>query len=121
MSNIQGSVLASTGAGYVQAQSGVYTSGSRIMVGPKASAKISFKDGCTINLKPGIVTIGSKSPCVTKAQGNNDQNGAGGFFDGNGVWIAGAIGAGLLGIGIYAATRNGSSNSNVFAPPVVSP
>jgi hypothetical protein len=68
LSELKGKVLVNTGAGFVNASEQTLKPGSRIMVSPGASARISFPDGCSVPLKPGLLTIGAKSPCTSKAQ-----------------------------------------------------
>ncbi len=118
LSAIKGQVLVNSGAGYVASSGASYlTPGTRIMVSPNSTAVLKFSDGCSVPLKSGVVTIGSRSPCSFKAadlpdRGEpDDRRGVPpvvGFSTSTLLGIG--AGAALLGVGVWAATRNNKSS-----------
>ena len=73
-------------AGLVQANPG-----DLVMVSPDGSAKVTYPDGCKVNLQPGVVmTITDLSPCASKSYA---QQGGGNPY------LPLAFGAGVLGVG----------------------
>jgi hypothetical protein len=88
--------MLNTGAGYAAVSSATaLKSGDRLMVNPNSSAKLTYADGCSIELKPSVITIGEKSPCSVKAQGFLG-GGAGGGFGGGGL-LGSTVGFGIIG------------------------
>ncbi|MGE3245355.1 MAG: hypothetical protein AB7F96_08110 [Beijerinckiaceae bacterium] len=102
VSNVKGSVLVNSGAGFVQVRDGqTLKTGDRVMVSANSGASLKFSKDCSIAAKPGIFTIGTKSPCGSKAQEG---------FGGNLLPLA-LIGGGAIGIvalGISGANKGGS-------------
>lgn len=71
LSAVQGSIMVNNGAGF-QAVDGISTlkAGDRVLVNAKSSGQLVFPDGCSVKLRPGLITIGATSPCKVKAQGD---------------------------------------------------
>jgi hypothetical protein len=69
-----------------------------------------YDDGCKVDVQPGaVMTVAPLSPC---ASGSYAQD----SFDWGGVILGGAA-AGLLGLGIYEATRNTTAGTSSPASP----
>ena len=100
LSGVNGQVMVNSGSGYrVIDGAGQLKNGDRVMVGPNASATISFDKGCSVPLKPGqVLTIGSSNPCNVKA-----------VEGGSGIIIAILAAAAVIGGIIIAA--DGSENT----------
>lgn len=122
LSRVKGNVLVNTGTGYLASVGAAdLKAGTRILVSPNSSAILKFPDGCAVPLNAGIVTVGAKSPCSFKAADLPDRGEpvapvapvAGAGF-GSGVLLAAGAGTVLLGVGIWAATKN---DKNKFASP----
>ena len=117
-------VIANHGKGFAQAAAGVNLAiGTRVMVmtspdKKESAAVLTFADACSITLSPGqVFTVGERSPCAFRAEGDNREDRDGGFlgFGGPGLLIGGVFLAGGLAAGILAATSNRDGNSN---PPL---
>lgn len=69
IAEITGTVLASTGQGFVAAQqSQTVNPGARVMVRANSLAKVSYSDFCVVIVKPGqTYTVAQNSPCATGA------------------------------------------------------
>lgn len=68
LSETKGQVLVNAGAGFVAHAGQALKAGDRIMLGPNASARVTFADGCSLPVNAGIITIPQVSPCKSKAQ-----------------------------------------------------
>lgn len=70
----EGVVLVNRGKGFTQIKQPVRLRvGNSVMVGPDGSALIAYKDGCTVNVKPGTVkTIDAISPCASGSEAQGD-------------------------------------------------
>ena len=110
LSETKGQVLVNAGTGFVVHSGQTLKPGHRVMIGPQASARITFKDGCSLTMKPGLVTIPSASPCTSQAQSG------GGFraFITNPLVIAGVV---ATAIAVPVAIHNSRHNSRSFASP----
>jgi len=83
--------------------------GDSVMVAPGGSATVVYDDGCRVAVQPGAVaTIAPLSPC---ASGSYAQDSGFNW----GAVVVGAAAGGLLGLGIYEATK--TSNNTLAASP----
>jgi len=76
--------------------------GDAVMVSPGGSAKVSYADGCAIELKPGaVMVIAALSPCASGSYADEaDHN------DNTGALIYGGVVAGVSGFVIYEILQN---------------
>lgn len=112
LSAVQGAVMVNSGTGY-QPVSAITSlkPGDRVLVNAKSSGQLSFADGCSVKLAPGIVTIGKKSPCMVKAQPTGNFAGMS-----TGAIIAAGFGVVALGAGIYAITKDDKTVQTFTSP-----
>jgi hypothetical protein len=109
ISSTGGSVLVNKGIGYRPVLGSMQlNAGDRIMVRRSGSGKLSFADGCVVDLVPCLMTISDKSPCKVKAQGAAGLGGGGGLGGGllgggGGLGGLGGLGVGLGTIGAIGA------------------
>ena len=93
--------------------------GDAVMVSPGGSAKVSYADGCAVNLKPGaVMVIAALSPCASGsyAQEQDDNNNNN---NNTGPLVLGGL-AGATGFIIYEIIQNnqGQNNNNQGHKPV---
>lgn len=110
LSETKGQVLVNAGAGFVVHSGQTLKAGHRVMIGPNASARITFKDGCSLTVKPGLVTVPPTSPCKSQAQSG------GGFraFITNPLVIAGIV---ATAVAVPVAIHNSRHRTPFFASP----
>jgi len=76
--------------------------GDAVMVSPGGSAKVSYADGCAIELKPGaVMVITELSPCASGSYADEDDHN-----DHTGALIFGGVVAGVTGFVIYEIVQN---------------
>jgi len=76
--------------------------GDAVMVSPGGSAKVSYADGCAIELKPGaVMVIAALSPCASGSYADEDDHN-----DNTGALIYGGVVAGVSGFVIYEILQN---------------
>ncbi len=109
LSEAKGQVLVNAGTGFVAHAGQALKAGDRIMLGPKASARVTFADGCSLPVKAGIVTIPQMSPCKSKAQSG------GGFraFITNPLVIAGIV---ATAVAVPVAIHNSRHHAQFVSP-----
>jgi hypothetical protein len=107
----QGSLSVNQGKGFQPVTGQLQAKiGDSVMVSPDGSASIIYADGCKVDLQPGTVaTIAPLSPCASGSRADDN-------FNWGGVAMGVAAG-GLLGLGIYEATKSPSSNTTLPASP----
>jgi hypothetical protein len=77
--------------------------GDSIMVSPGGSAKVSYEDGCAIQVKPGaVMTIAELSPCASGSYAWDDED----HHNDVGPLVYGAVVAGVTGFVIYEILQN---------------
>ena len=89
---VQGAVSVNRGGGYQPVVDWVAASpGDLVMAGPNGSGKITYEDGCVVEVTPGaVVAVQEKSPCSTGATGVRPVYLLGGAAIVGGI-VAGAI------------------------------
>ncbi|MBS0409746.1 MAG: hypothetical protein JSR86_07510 [Proteobacteria bacterium] len=127
LSGLQGAVYVDQGDGFVRADGRtVLHRGDRVMSARGGLAKISYADGCNVQVGGrSLATINSQSPCagggsprVLKADYQSDAGGAGGGGGGfagvstTGLIIGGVAAAGIIAVIVGAATDHGSSHTS---------
>jgi hypothetical protein len=76
--------------------------GDAVMVSPGGSAKVSYADGCAIELKPGaVMVIAALSPCASGSYADEDDHN-----DNTGALVFGGVVAGVTGFVIYEILQN---------------
>jgi hypothetical protein len=126
LSGLQGAVYVDQGNGFVRADGRtVLHRGDRVMSARGGLAKISYSDGCNVQVGArALATINSQSPCAggsapraIKADYQSDASsgggGGGGGFGGistTGLVIGGVAAAGIIAVIVGAATDHGSSH-----------
>ena len=76
--------------------------GDAVMVSPGGSAKVSYADGCAIELKPGaVMVIAALSPCASGSYADEDDHN-----DNTGALLYGGVVAGVSGFVIYEILQN---------------
>lgn len=119
VSPVSGSILVSQGQGFVrQAKSVSLKNGDRVMVSEGNRGKITYGDGCAVDLLPGSVQIvRDQSPCAYKAQFGDQRRDS--FFGTN---VAGlAVAGGVVALGVTAAvisTNEKDASSPTFVQPM---
>ena len=112
---LQGSVAIDRG-GVIAPVTGATTlnAGDRIVSMDGSAAKITFADGCTVDVKANaMATVGSASPC--EASGLVNQSSPMSFNGFNGFWGAFSIFAiGAIIIAVYADNKN--NDHDVLSP-----
>jgi phage tail sheath gpL-like len=106
-----GKVLVNKGDGLVSGKAGTaLVDGDRIVTLDKSGAKIVFADGCSVTLEENnIFVINAELGCKALPIASNAAPvAAGGLTTAQGI----AIGAGVVGIGLIAGNRGGSSKDN---------
>lgn len=100
---VKGDVSVNQGQGFKKLDAAFEAKvGDAVMVSPGGSAKVSYADGCTIELKPGaVMVIAALSPCASGSYADeNDHN------DNTGALVFGAVTAGVTGFVIYEILQN---------------
>ena len=116
---VDGSVLVSHGQGFVrQAQTVDLKIGDRVMVAQGSRAKITYGDGCAVDLLPGAVQIvRTASPCSYKAQFNfNGAQGGPSFFAGFNFLGLAAVG-GVVALAAVSASISLSEKNTTTSSP----
>lgn len=108
----QGSLTINQGQGFQPVNSRIDANvGDSVMVAPGGSATVVYDDGCTVNVQPGAVTtVAPLSPCAAGSYAQDNSNLAGAL-------VMGGVAGGLLGLGIYEATKSSSSSSTAPVSP----
>jgi hypothetical protein len=76
--------------------------GDAVMVSPGGSAKVSYADGCAIEVKPGaVMVIAALSPCASGSYADEDDHN-----DNTGALVFGGVVAGVTGFVIYEILQN---------------
>ena len=84
--------------------------GDSVMVAPGGAATVVYEDGCKVAVQPGAVTtIAPLSPCAAGSYAQDSD------FNWGGVAM-GVVAGGLLGLGIYEATRSSSGSGAPVSP-----
>ena len=100
---VKGDVSVNQGQGFKKLDAAFEAKvGDAVMVSPGGSAKVSYADGCAIELKPGaVMVIAALSPCASGSYADeNDHN------DNTGALVFGAVTAGVTGFVIYEILQN---------------
>jgi hypothetical protein len=118
---VKGDVSVNQGEGFKKLAAAFdVKAGDAVMVSPGGSAKVSYADGCAIELKPGaVMVIAALSPCASGSYAQeDDQNN-----DHHDDWGKIAVGAGVAGgtgFVIYEIIQNnnnqGQNNNNQGKP-----
>lgn len=112
---VNGEVSVNQGQGFKKLDSAFEAKvGDAVMVSPGGSAKVSYPDGCAIDLKPGaVMVIAALSPCASGSYADEDDHN-----DNRGGLVVGAAVAGITGFVIYEITQsNKGGNNNKPASP----
>lgn len=115
-----GGFLVSRGEGFTRTTRSVQLGvGDRVAVSQGNRARITYPDGCSVDVVPGAVQIiGVVSPCVAQA----GQGGPGtGGLDGGIIAGAAIVGLGAVGIAAIAATGGRDRGVIIIQPPPRSP
>lgn len=68
LSSVQGEVLLDAGKGLKPVTGAANLKAGDTVIAQKGSAKVTYPDGCTVNVDPGAsVTVTEKSPCAAQA------------------------------------------------------
>lgn len=103
----QGSLTINQGQGFQPVDSRIDANvGDSVMVAPGGSATVVYDDGCKVNVQPGAVTtIAPLSPCASGSYAQDNS------FNWGGALVMGGVAGGLLGLGIYEATKSTSTST----------
>jgi hypothetical protein len=104
---VKGDISVNQGQGFKKVDAAFEAKvGDAVMVSPGGSAKVSYADGCAIELKPGaVMVIAALSPCASGSYADeNDRN------DPPGALIFGGVVAGVTGFVIYEILQNTGAN-----------
>lgn len=109
----QGSLTINQGQGFQPVNNRIDANvGDFVMVAPGGSATVVYDDGCTVNVQPGAVTtIAPLSPCASGSYAQDNTSNLAGAL------VMGGIAGGLLGLGIYEATKSTSTSTTNPASP----
>jgi len=100
---VKGDVSVNQGQGFKKLNAAFEAKvGDAVMVSPGGSAKVSYADGCAIEVKPGaVMVIAALSPCASGSYADeNDHN------DNTGALVFGGVVAGVSGFVIYEILQN---------------
>jgi hypothetical protein len=100
---VKGDVSVNQGQGFKKLGSSFEAKvGDAVMVSPGGSAKVSYSDGCVIELKPGaVMAITALSPCASGSYADEDDHN-----DNTGALVYGTVVAGVTGFAIYEILQN---------------
>jgi hypothetical protein len=105
---IKGEISINRGQGFLKMNGAVEAkAGDAVMVSPHGSALVSYPDGCTVNLRPGMVmTIPVLSPCASGSYAEEQDDNPDHTFK---LETAGIIGGvlGIAGLITYEITQSG--------------
>jgi hypothetical protein len=109
---VKGDVSVNQGQGFKKLGSSFEAKvGDAVMVSPGGSAKVSYSDGCVIELKPGaVMAITALSPCASGSYADEDDHN-----DNTGALVYGTVVAGVTGFAIYEILQN--TNTHKPASP----
>jgi len=104
---VNGDVSVNQGQGFKRLDSAFEAKvGDAVMVSPGGSAKVSYADGCAIELKPGaVMVIAALSPCASGSYAQEDDHN-----DHTGAVVFGTVVAGVTGFVIYEILQNTKTN-----------
>lgn len=115
--SLGGTVRVNQGSGYATVNgSSPLKAGDSVMADLRGSGRITYDDGCTVDVKPGsVVTIGDTSPCSRQAVLPVDPSA--------GLLIAGGVAALGTGVGLAVGSGGGGTGSIIpfIAPKPASP
>ena len=109
----QGNLTINEGHGYQPINSQINAKvGDSVMVAPGGSATVVYDDGCKVSVQPdAVTTIAPLSPCASGSYAQDDG------YNWTGALVMGGVAAGLLGLGIYEATKStAKSTVNPVSP-----
>jgi hypothetical protein len=109
----QGSLTINQGQGFQPVDSRVDANvGDSVMVAPGGTATVVYDDGCKVDVQPGAVTtIAPLSPCASGSYAQDDS------FSWGPALVMGGVAGGLLGLGIYEATKSSTTSTVNPASP----
>ena len=111
--SLSGTVRVNQGSGYSTVRgSSTVKAGDSVMADLRGSGKITYDDGCVVEVKPGaVVTIGDTSPCTRQA--------ALPIKPGTGLLVA--AGAAAVGTGIALGVGSGGGGGTGGLIPFIAP
>lgn len=100
---VKGDISVNQGQGFKKVDAAFEAKvGDAVMVSPGGSAKVSYADGCAIELKPGaVMVIAALSPCASGSYADEDDHN-----DNTGALVFGGVVAGVTGFVIYEILQN---------------
>jgi hypothetical protein len=100
---VKGDVSVNQGQGFKKLNAAFEAKvGDAVMVTPGGSAKVSYADGCAIEVKPGaVMVITALSPCASGSYADEDDHN-----DNTGALVFGGVVAGVSGFVIYEILQN---------------
>ncbi len=104
---VKGDISVNQGQGFKRVEAAFEAKiGDAVMVSPGGSAKVSYADGCAIELKPGaVMVIAALSPCASGSYADEDDHN-----DNTGALVFGGVVAGVTGFVIYEILQNTGAN-----------
>ena len=114
LSSVQGEVLLDAGKGLKPVTGAANLKAGDTVIARKGSAKVTYPDGCTVNVDPGkSVAIVEKSPCAAQASAPSGSAAAAAPAAAGLSTAAMVVGgvAVAAGVGIAASEKRGSKHS----------